>query len=162
MIGRVLLLAGLVAPPLRAQEPDGPPATPAAAQRASLLAFGIPVVAGSLFLLPADASSVSVSRGAALVVTGAVFGPGLGYLNGGATGRGFHGMGIRAGITLAALASFDDPDAGLTLGAVALLGHALYDVARVRAVVARRQASLSLGPAPGWVRAPALGAQLAW
>lgn len=105
---------------------------------------------------------------------GVLFGPAAGYFYGGATGRGFKGVGIRAGITLVTAAgmaavcgdscSWEDGEAIaiLLLGGGALWWSMIHDVVsvdnHVRAANERKRAAqVSLGPAmiPG-IRKPGL------
>lgn len=144
-------------------------ASPAAAQRASLLGFVVPVVAGIALVAPENASDGQVAAGGLAFFAGAVLGPALGYWTGGAAGRGWTGAGIRAGLlTLMTLSVAGEDtytsgvDAVLGIGFLALIGHGTYDVVRVRPVVGERQARLAVAQAPAWTGRTGLGLQLRW
>ena len=114
--------------------------------------------------------------GGLLIITGLYFGPAAGYWYGGASGRGWQGVGIRfvmtfvAGLAIASICSGDNCDifgddsafgaaAIVGLGAsVAILGSAIYDIAVVRKHVRNYNqrllgARLSLAP----IASPASG-----
>ena len=96
------------------------------------------------------ASDDQSAAGALLISTGLYFGPAAGYWYGGASGRGWKGVGIRFGTAFAAVLAigvicasrtcvFGDVDDGtiaaaviVALGAsVAIVGSAIYDIANV-------------------------------
>ena len=118
------------------------------------------------------ASDDQSGAGTLLIGTGLYLGPAAGYWYGGASGRGWKGVGIRFGITGAAILAiggicsgdncniFGDDGGALgaamivALGAsVAIVGSAIYDIANVHRHVRnynqelrRRRARLSLAP----------------
>ncbi|HUG27687.1 MAG TPA: hypothetical protein VMK53_05255 [Gemmatimonadales bacterium] len=164
---RLLLLSGLLlcATLAEAQEAGGAPLSPAAAQRVSLAAFLVPVVAGIVLIAPEDATDGAVTAGRVLFFSGTLLGPAAGYWLGGAAGRGWLGVGIRAAITGATFAIVDDDYASLSaagIGGLILLGHAVYDVARVKSITAGRQAQLRLGLSPAWVTGSGIGLRVEW
>lgn len=131
----------------------------------SLAAFLVPVVAGIVVIAPDDASDGAVTAGRVLFFSGSVLGPAVGYWLGGAAGRGWLGVGIRAAITGATFAAVDDDygaSSAAAVGSLLLLGHAAYDVVRVKPITAGRQAQLRLGMSPGWVEGPGFGLRVEW
>ncbi len=143
------------------------PASPASAQRSSLVGFLVPTAVGIGLILPENASDGQVGTGAVLFFAGTILGPAVGYWRGGAGARGWLGTGIRAGITAAAFATVADSDdiaaaSTAAVGVLALVGHAVYDVARVRSITAARQSPLRVGLAPAWVRRPGMGLRVEW
>ncbi len=86
-----------------------------------------------------------------LILSGAVFGPSLGYFYGGRPGRALTGIGIRVAGTAAMVgavaASWDNPDAS-GAGALALVGLGLfvaspiYDIATVKGAVRKHTRTL--------------------
>ncbi len=162
-----VLLSGLLlcATLAEAQEAGPAPLSPAAAQRVSLAAFLVPVVAGIVIIAPEDASDGAVNAGRILFFSGTILGPAAGYWLGGAAGRGWLGVGIRAAVTGATFAAVDDFYAAApvaAIGGLLLLGHAAFDVARVKPITARRQAQLRLGMSPGWVEGTGIGLRVEW
>ena len=135
MVARSILLVAalsLLAPQARAQSaaPDTlPPPTPqksvAAAHLLSAGGLLVPVAAGGLLAAHSGGSSQGGS-GAALIYAGLMVGPSVGYFYGGCTKRAWIGIGIRAGITAAALtvAAVTPPTGGFDvdylIGGVAL------------------------------------------
>ncbi|MFN2324861.1 MAG: hypothetical protein ABR551_03165 [Gemmatimonadales bacterium] len=163
------ILAALVlgASVVQAQGPPQGLPSPAAAQRVSLLGFLVPVAIGTALTVSDDASDGAFVAGAALLFGGTILGPAVGYWRGGAAGRGWLGAGIRTGVLVAAAATlvdFNDGDNAAAAGAGLLIavGHAVYDVVRVRAIVTKRQASVTVGAAPGWVSGSGVGIRVGW
>ncbi len=163
----LLLLSGLLlcATLAEAQEAGRAPLSPVGAQRVSLAAFLVPVVAGIVLVAPDDAPDGAVTAGRVLFFSGTILGPAAGYWLGGAAGRGWLGAGIRAAITGATFATVDDDYASLSgaaIGGVILLGHAVYDVARVKSITTGRQAQLRLGMSPAWVEGTGISLRVDW
>jgi len=124
----------------------------------SLVSTLIPLGAGIALMASEDGSSygndATAEIGAILAGSALYFGPAVGYWYGGASGRGWKGVGIRFGVgaatTLGALAIcggdrcgiFEDDD-GATAGAGLLvlagggfiLGSAIYDIVKVKSHV---------------------------
>ena len=161
---RPLFLSGLLlcSTLAEAQEARPAPLSPAAAQWTSLAAFLVPVVIGSAMTLPDDASDGAVTAGSALFFAGTLIGPAAGYWLGGASGRGWLGVGIRAGILGATLVTLGAEDDSYMVGSFAFLGHAIFDVIRVKPITAGRQAQLRLGMSPGWVKGSGIGMRVDW
>jgi len=115
----------------------------------------LPLAAGGVMIAASDAEGSLSTAGALLVSTGLYFGPAVGYWYGGASGRGWKGVGIRLGTGIAAglaitlicgdsnCGAWSDYDDGAATAAslVALaatgviLGSAIYDLARVKSHV---------------------------
>lgn len=167
---RLLLLSGLLlcTTLAEAQEAGRAPLSPAAAQRVSLAAFLVPVAAGIVLVAPHDAPDGAVTAGRVLFFSGTLLGPAAGYWLGGAAERGWLGVGIRGGIlgaTLVTLGTLDDSYSVVPVamvGSILLLGHAAYDVVRVKSLTAGRQSQLRLGLSPGWVEGTGIGVRVEW
>lgn len=114
----------------------------------------LPVAAGAVMIAASDDESSLNTAGAILASSGLYIGPAVGYWYGGASGRGWKGVGIRLGTGLVAgLAitlictsgdcGYFDNDSGSTtaVSLVALaatgviLGSAIYDLAKVKSHV---------------------------
>jgi hypothetical protein len=117
----------------------------------------LPLAAGGVMIAASDAEGSLSTAGALLVSSGLYFGPAVGYWYGGASGRGWKGVGIRLGTGIAAGLAitlicgdnncngsvFDDDDVrsatAASLVALAatgvILGSAIYDLARVKSHV---------------------------
>jgi hypothetical protein len=116
----------------------------------------LPVAAGTVMIVAADDESTLGMAGAIIASSGLYFGPAVGYWYGGASGRGWKGVGIRlgtgivAGLAITMICTggncdiFDDDSgamAGASLVALAatgvILGSAIYDLAKVKSHVRR-------------------------
>ncbi len=128
--------------------------TPKSEDKALWLSLGstlLPVAAGAVMIAASDDDSSLNTVGALTASSGLYFGPAVGYWYGGASGRGWKGVGIRLGtgivaglaITLICTSGdcgFDDGgSAGAGLVALAatgvILGSAIYDLAKVKSHV---------------------------
>lgn len=151
---RFLLLLVLVSTPLAAQNPAW--ASADQAHRISLLATVIPVGAGAGILVAQGGGTHDRTAPVLLIMGGLLFGPGMGYNSAGMSGRGFRGVGIRAGLSLATLMAsiaicgmdcnnrqtkYDTANL-VSLGGLGLItAAATYDIARVRRNVRGHEAS---------------------
>lgn len=151
----------------------GPRRESAAALQLSLWSTIVPTLAGAALWLPALAPNWSEGgggtggpvAGAALTAGGLLIGPSLGYFYGGAAGRGWRGLGIRAAIGGIMTRSFtaDAPDWVPFAGGAAVVASAIWDIASVKRTVTARNASrprLTLAPFSGNLRAPGLYARI--
>lgn len=160
---RFLLCFILVSTPLTAQSPAW--ASADQAHRISLLATVIPVGAGAGILVAQGGGTHDRTAPVLLIMGGLLFGPGMGYNAAGMSGRGFRGVGVRAGLSLAtimasiAICGMDcnnrqtkyDTAGLVSLGGLGLItAAAAYDISRVRRNVhgheARARAGMSIGP----------------
>lgn len=166
---RTILMLSLVlgATAAQAQDSGRTGTSPGSAQLSSLAAFLVPTVVGIGVILPENASDGQVGVGSALFFAGAILGPAVGYWRGGSSGRGWLGVGIRAGVTAAAFASVADSDdigaaSTAAVGVFALVAHAVYDVVRVKSITTARQSRVRLGVSPDWVTGSGFGLRVEW
>lgn len=157
----------------RAQELVLPRVSPQSAQLTSILAYLVPAGLGTALLIPEDASNGAVVAGGLLFWAGSIVGPATGYWRAGAAARGWQGVAIRGGltaVTFAVVAPADDFGdfsgflVAATIGVLGVTAHAIFDVVRVKPIIAARQRTVvvTFGPAPGWVRGPAAGLRIGW
>jgi len=163
----MILCLVLFAASVEAQDAGQAWASPKSSQLSSLAAFLVPTVVGVGVILPENASDGQVGVVSALFFAGAILGPAVGYWRGGSSGRGWLGVGIRAGVTAAAVvgvAGSNDIGAASTaaVGVLAVLGHAVYDVVRVKSITTARQSTVRLGASPDWVTGSGIGLRVEW
>ena len=161
---RVILALALIAPAIATARAQDVAAGPSAegAYRTSLWGTVVPVTAGAAILVAQGSGEHDRTAPLLLLWGGSLFGPSFGYTQAGLGGRGWRGVGIRAGLELATLTAAiavcgmqctnDQEDAANIIG-IAGIGlvtvSAVYDIAHVRRNVREHAArTRRLGFAP--------------
>jgi len=162
-------LSAILACPALAQ--NVPAATsPDAAYRTSLWGTVIPVGLGATILIAQGGGEHDRTGPGMLLWGGSLFGPALGYTRAGLVGRGWRGVGLRAGLELATVtAAFavcgmqctNDQEGAADLvliGGFSLVAvSAVYDIAHVRGNVRRHARSQPLTLAPFYAPSRRIG-----